>query len=141
MNLAEIKAAIMHQTNNDADDLGDFLPFLVDYINEGYDRLVHAFAEQHVSADSDEYTPLKNDKSAPNLPDWLHRYVADWATWLVYRNGNAQKQNRGYAYRNAFLEVEARLRGMTLAEKGFDESSAVAKAANNKKRYFFNLPR
>ena len=39
MNLADIKSAIMHQTNNDADDLGDFLPYLVDYINEGYDRL------------------------------------------------------------------------------------------------------
>ena len=141
MNLAEIKNAIMHQTNNDADDLGDFLPYLVDYINEGYDRLVFAFAGQRVSADSNDYTPLKNDKSSPDLPDWLHRYVADWATWLVYRNGNSQKQNRGYAYRSAFLEVEAQLRGMTMEEKGFDTSSDAYKAAAAKRRYFINLPR
>lgn len=141
MNLAEIKAAIMHQTNNDADDLGDFLPFLVDYINEGYDRLVHAFAGQHVSSDSSDYTPLKNDRSTPNLPEWLHRSIADWATWLVYRNGNTQKQNRGFAYRNYFLEIEAKLTGMTLSEKGFADTSPEVQASNAKKRYFYNLPR
>lgn len=36
MNLLEIKNMVMFQTNNDADDLGDFLPYLEDYINEGY---------------------------------------------------------------------------------------------------------
>ena len=40
MTLAEIKNLIMFQTNNDKDDLGDYLPYLMDYINEGYDRLV-----------------------------------------------------------------------------------------------------
>ena len=141
MNLADIKSAIMHQTNNDADDLGDFLPYLVDYINEGYDRLAYAYAGQHVSSDSSDYTPLKNDRSTPNLPEWLHRSIADWATWLVYRNGNTQKQNRGFAYRNYFLEIEAKLTGMTLAEKGFSETSQEVQAANAKKRYFYNLPR
>lgn len=134
MNLLDIKNAVMHQTNNDADDLGDFLPYLLDYINEGYDRLVVAFADQHVSADSDDYTPLSNDRSSPNLPDWTHRTIADWATWLIYRNGNTQKQNRGYAYRNAFLEVESRLRSMSYSAKGLDAASA-------KKQYFINIPR
>ena len=121
MNLAELKNAVMNQTNNDADDLGDFLPHLVDYINEGYERLVFASAKQHVSSDSDDYTPLSNDKSSPNLPEWMHRSIADWATWLVYRNGNIQKQNRGYAFRNAFLETEAK--------------------ASQRKYYFANIPR
>jgi len=134
MNLLELKNAVMHQTNNDADDLGDFMPYLLDYINEGYDRLVVAFAGQNVSMDSNVYTTLTHDKSSPNLPEWTHRAIADWATWLIYRNGNAQKQSRGYAFRNAFLEVESKLRGMTYAEKGLSASGA-------KKQYFINLPR
>ena len=40
MTLAEIKAQIMFQTNNDAEDIDDYLPHVNDYINEGYDKLV-----------------------------------------------------------------------------------------------------
>ena len=36
MTVGEIKNAVMFQTNNDTDDVGDFLPYLMDYINEGY---------------------------------------------------------------------------------------------------------
>lgn len=99
---------VMFQTNNDADDLGDFLPQLGDYLNEGYDRLVTAFAGEHVSDDSENYQRMRNDKSIPNLPDWTHKAIADWATWMIYRNGNTQKQNRGYQYKNAFDEVAAK---------------------------------
>ena len=53
MTVSEIKNEIMFQTNNDTDDLGDFLPYLMDYINEGYDRLVYAFAQVHLKADTD----------------------------------------------------------------------------------------
>ena len=38
MTLAEIKDQIMFQTNNDAEDIEDYLPHVVDYINDGYDR-------------------------------------------------------------------------------------------------------
>ena len=40
MTLKQIQDQVMFQTNNDADDLPDFLPHLHDYINEGYDLLV-----------------------------------------------------------------------------------------------------
>ena len=82
MTLAEIKNQIMLQTNNYEDDIDDYLPHLVDYINDGYDRLVKV---------------------------WTHRAICDWATWLVYRNGNPQKQNRGMAFRYAFEEILAKL--------------------------------
>ena len=111
MNLLEMKQQIMFQTNNDADDLGDFLPHLTDYINEGYDMLVNAWCGEHVSEDSDDYTPLKNDRSSPSLPVWTHRAIVDWATWLIYRNGNAGKQNRGYAYRTSAERVVSNIRG------------------------------
>ena len=135
MTLGEIKNMVMFQTNNDADDLGDFLPYLETYINDGYDRLVVAFAGEHVSADSNDYTPLTHDKSAPNLPDWTHRAVADWATWMIYRNGNVQKQNRGYQFRTAFEMVESKLYGMSSSSKGLSSDSASSK------QYIFNIPR
>ena len=105
MTLGEIKNHIMYQTNNDADDIGDFEPYIVEYINDGYDRIVNVWAHQHVTPGSEEYPALEDDTDAPNLPEWMHRYLADWATWLVYRNGNPSKQQRGYAFRETFLQM------------------------------------
>jgi len=111
MDLSAIKQQVMFQIGGDAEDVQDFLPYLTQYINEGYDRLVMAVCGQHVSDEADEYPPLSHDKSSPNLPAWTHRAIADWATWLICRNGNVQRQNRGYAFRKAFEDVESRLRG------------------------------
>lgn len=107
MTLAEIKNAIMFQTNNDSEDIEDYLPYVNDYINEGYDRLVKAWTKNHIPMD--EYPRLTADTDVPKLPEWVHRALVDWATWLVYRNGNPQKQQRGYAYRTAFEEVLAKI--------------------------------
>ena len=126
MTVAEIKNEVMFQTNNDADDLGDFLPYLMDYINEGYDMLVNAWAKEHPTADHEEYPILTEDTDVPALPVWTHRGLADWATWLVYRNGNQLKQNRGYAFRNAFLELLAKI----TSEGG----------KNGRVEYFKNIP-
>lgn len=126
MKVNEIKNEVMFQTNNDADDLGDFMPFLMDYINEGYDRLVYAWDKQHVATDSEDYPPLYGDEDVPNLPEWAHRALADWATWLVYRNGNPQKQQRGYPYRSAFDEILNKI-----TQEG---------GKNGKVKNFFNIP-
>jgi hypothetical protein len=101
MTLAEIREQIMFQTNNDADDLGDFLPHLDDYINDGYDQIVNVWDKRHVPCEA--YPRLAGGTDEPVLPEWMHRYIADWATWLVYRNGNPQKQQRGNAFRQSFL--------------------------------------
>jgi hypothetical protein len=134
MTLMEIKNLIMFQTNNDADDLGDFLPHITDYINEGYDLLVDAWCGQHVSQDNDEYVPLRHDKAQPATPDWTHKAIADWATWLIYRNGNTNKQNRGYPFRESALSLFNKIRGMSFDQKGLDRTQAP-------KRYFYNIPR
>ena len=107
MTLSEIQEQVMFQSNNDADDLGDFTPHIDDYINEGYDRIVILWDKNHVP--STAYPKLAEDEDVPKLPDWMHRYIADWATWLIYRNGNPQKQNRGMAYRNSFYELLSKL--------------------------------
>ncbi|MBP5248626.1 MAG: hypothetical protein J6Y20_10190 [Lachnospiraceae bacterium] len=123
----------MFQTNNDADDLGDYTPHINDYINEGYDRIVVVWDNQHVP--SDDYPLLEDADDQPNLPLWLHRYIADWATWLVYRNGNPQKQNRGAAYRASFLELLSKLAD-TGGKNGYDEETGEIK----KYRNFINIP-
>ena len=107
MTLSAIQEQIMFQTNNDADDLGDFTPHINDYINEGYDRIAIAWDNRHVP--STDYPALVDAADEPNLPVWTHRAICDWATWLVYRNGNPQKQNRGMAYRYSFEQALAKI--------------------------------
>lgn len=117
MTLKELREAVLFETNNDADDLGDFEPHLTDYLNEGYDRLVSAFYGEHVGPESDRFAPLRHEKSTPETPEWTHRAIADWAAWLVYRNGSAQKQTRGLMFKTAFEDALSRVRAMTAAEK------------------------
>ena len=109
MTLGEIKDQVMFQTNNDAEDVADYLPHLVDYINEGYDKLMNVWNKNHIPAG--EYDRLEIDPDEPELPEWTHRALADYATWMVYRNGNPQKQQRGMAFRAAFEEVLSRIAG------------------------------
>ena len=120
MTLDAIRAQVMFQTNNDREDLPDFEPHLLDYINEGYDLLVLNFTGEHVRTDSDDYPPLGVEHIGadgepyvpitPNLPEYAHRALADYATYMVYRNGNAVKQNRGMAFYSAFLQVASQLK-------------------------------
>ena len=107
MTLAEIKNQIMFQTNNDEDDIEDFMPHVVDYINDGYDRLVKVWTKSHTPQEN--YPRLAEDTDVPALPEWTHRAICDWATWLVYRNGNPQKQQRGRAYYEMFMMVLSQL--------------------------------
>ena len=135
MTLGEIKEQVMFQTNNDSDDIGDFMPALKDYVNEGYDRLVKVWAKAHVSNNSMEYIPLDTDYDEPVTPEWTHRYLADWATWLVYRNGNPQKQQRGYAYRESFLAMLS-----TIADEG-GINGLNEDGTQQQYRNFINIPR
>ena len=132
MTLQEIQEHIMHQTNNDADDLGDYTPHIDNYINEGYDRLVIVWDDKHVP--SDDYPILESSDDEPLLPAWLHRYIADWATWLIYRNGNPSKQSRGMAYRNSFYEILATLKDGG-GKNGFNDDGSRKKYRN-----FINIP-
>ena len=103
MTVGEIKNTVMFQTNNDSDDLEDFLPYLMDYINDGYDRLVYAYTKKHASP------MLHADTETPDLPGWAHPALADWATLLVYRNGHPPKPRRGSAFRSSFDEIRKKL--------------------------------
>lgn len=108
MTLQFMKEQVMFQTNNDADDLGDFEPHLNDYVNEGYNLLVEAVYGKNLGDAG--YAALEQQNSEPILPVWMHRGIVDYATWLVYRNGNLTKQNRGRAYLAAFEELVSKAR-------------------------------
>ena len=135
MTLGEIKYHVMFQTNNDVDDIGDYEPHLIDYINEAYDRLINVWDKQHTRFAKVDYPRLGDDSDTPLTPEWTHRYLADWATWLVYRNGNPQKQQRGMAYRQSFEQMLAQVADEGGAD-GIDEDG-------NRKVYrnFINIPR
>lgn len=133
MTLAEIKAQIMFQTNNDAEDIEDYLPHVNDYINDGYDRLMNVWAKDHIPGR--DYDKLVYDSDEPELPEWLHRYITDWATWLVYRNGNPQKQSRGRAYYESFMMVLSQIAGEGGAA-GVDSDGSRIQYKN-----FRNIPR
>lgn len=108
MTLMELKQQVMFQTGTDADDLGDFEPHLTDYLNEGYGRLAKAFTGFQLDEQGSDLTKLRSPKSQPDLPEWMHRAIADYGTWMAYRNGSAARQSRGYVFKRAFEEVESR---------------------------------
>ena len=132
MTLGEFKDQVMFQTNNDEEDIEDYLPHVNDYINEGYDRLVKAWVKNHIP--QADYPKLADDEDEPKLPDWTHRAIADWATWLVYRNGNPQKQQRGMQYKFAFEEILARIADEGGAD-GLNEDGTSKRYRN-----FVNIP-
>ena len=132
MTLAEIKNQIMFQTNNDAEDLGDYEQHITDYINEGYDRLVSAWFNGHVPTPA--YDKLEMDVDEPITPEWTHRALVDYGTWLVYRNGNPQKQQRGMVYLNAFNEMIAKI-----TDEG-GESGMNEDGTRKVVKHFYNIP-
>lgn len=103
MTLAEIQERVMFQTANDVEDLGDFQPHVDGYINAGYDELYFAYHGRHPER------MLTDTEMEPDLPEWLHIALADYATWMVYRNGNTVKQQRGMAFLSAFSEAKRRM--------------------------------
>ena len=133
MTFAEIKDQIMFQTNNDAEDIEDYLPHVNDYINDGYDRLVKVWTKSH-HIPAEEYPKLIEDEDVPNIPEWLHRYICDWATWLCYRNGNPQKQQRGMAFRASFEEIISQI----LSEGGL--AGLNEDGSSKQYRNFINIP-
>jgi hypothetical protein len=133
MTLSEIQEQVMFQTNNDADDLGDYTPHIDDYINEGYDRIMMVWDYKHVPCA--DYPRLEASTDTPILPEWIHRYIADWATWLIYRNGNPQKQSRGMQFRASFEEMLGKLASQG-GKNGLDEDGNPTKY-----RKFRNIPR
>lgn len=107
MTLQQLTQRVLFETNTDADDLGDFQPHLTAYLNQGYDRLLTAFVGEHVGR---RHPPMSHPKARPELPEWAHGAVADYAAWQLYRCGGPSRQARGEAFRAAYEDITRRLR-------------------------------
>ena len=108
MELTEIKNAVMFQTNNDIEDVSEYSLVLNSYINEGYEKLCFAFWRMYPSP-SGLLKPLEKGTDIPKLPTYAHRAISDYSTYLIYRNGNPSKQNRGMAFLQTFNEILIKL--------------------------------
>ena len=111
MNLAEIKQQALFQYNNDTDAMDDFdfMPHITDYANEAYDKLLWHWKEGALPP----HMKMAKDTDVPVLvPEWAHRALSDYVTWLLYRNGSSTRQNRGQAFLQNFLEYARRLKQM-----------------------------
>jgi hypothetical protein len=96
----ELKQRAVYQAVSDADEVEELTPYVDQYINEGYERLL-------TMAGLTE-NPLLLDEDEPVLPEWMHPAIADYATFLLLRNGNPQRQSRGIQFRAAYEETVAR---------------------------------
>lgn len=126
MNVTEMKNLVMIQTNNDTTDIADYATEVLEYLNEGYQRLHYRHVESYP-------TSLALDADVPALPEQMHRYIVDWATWRFYMNGNQSKQQRGLPFRNSFEEFYNKLP----QGGGITDPAALAERASAKR--FANL--
>lgn len=144
MTVKEIKDFIMHQhMDMSPEDALDYLPYLLVYINEGYEKIVQAWAKARVG--SKDFPALISDNDVPNVPERYHKLLCDWATWCMYRNGNAQKQSRGQAYLYAFNDglSEIRNAGGEAVEGDADGDGIVDRTGRpvSDIRHFHGIPR
>lgn len=114
MTLKDLKDLVMLQTGNDVEDYVDFAQQSLIYLNEGYRRVYQHWMGVYPEA------LLALDTDIPAVPSEVHAAIADWATWLLYRNGNSSKQNRGLAFKDAAEKALGRIKrggGMTEEEQ------------------------
>lgn len=136
MTLGEIQSRVIYQVNADEDDLSDYEPHLTGYINDGYDRLLYALVQKN--APSTLFPYLSATADTPKLPEWTHNAIADYATWLVYRNGNTQKQSRGQAFYARFIEIESKCKNMS-GQMEVDEETGEITQTSTKPPQFYNV--
>lgn len=109
MTYENIRDMVMRQMSNDTTDYTEY-PDIAIYINEGYDELLWAYVKQHLSDEEGaDYPLLSGDDDEPLTPIYTHRAIADYATYMLYRNGNTNRQNRGVPYYQEFRRVHSRL--------------------------------
>lgn len=136
MTLEEIKSRVIFQHNADEDDLEDYEPAITGYVNKGYDLLLDALCEHHVGVDP--FPALEATTDEPKLPVWTHDAICDYATWLVYRNGNPQKQSRGHEYLANYMDTLSKLKSLA-ARATVDEETGEITISNKGYLKFYNV--
>jgi hypothetical protein len=102
-----MKMRCMAQFGADAEDLREFLPEVEGYLNAAYNIASHLKNKKFVGGGADEVPRLAADTDIPDLPEWVHEYLCDYATYLIYRNGNQARQQRGIPFLTRWQECLA----------------------------------
>lgn len=94
------------QYNADWDDYEDYAPHVDAYVNDGYDQVLYALTKYHLDDVPVFHTldAVEDAQNEPKVPQWTHLPICDYATYLLYRNGNPQKQSRGREFLDNFLK-------------------------------------
>ena len=103
MTIDELKAVVMLQLGEDVADVSDYSVLLDTYLEAGY----RIMADKYLSGDMKGVEPLVTENL---LPAWTHSALADYATYRILMNGNAQKQNRASAFYATFRDTTARMK-------------------------------
>lgn len=137
MTFDELKERVIFQVNADSDDLDDYEPALDGYINAGYDQIVEAFLDEHLNT-GNFYVSLAAPWDVPIVPEWTHIAIADYATYLVYRNGNPQKQQRGQQFLMQFNDILSKCKALRGKIEVDSETGAIT-VKSKKPPQFFNV--
>jgi len=92
------------QYNADWDDYEDYAPHVDAYVNDGYDQVLEAITGMHLNQIEAYRTLVEgvDNNVEPGVPEWTHLPICDYATYMLYRNGNPQKQQRGLMFLENF---------------------------------------
>lgn len=125
MTIDALKATVMLQLGEDVDDVSDYDDLLNVYLERGYRMM----ADKYMSGDQSSIKPLLTENL---LPEWTHSALADFATYRILMNGNAQKQARASAFYASFQDANSKLRSKS------DEDALVAEyALSGVRKYSF----
>ena len=116
MTFANIRDMVMFQTGNDTSDYAEFEPSLSEYINEGYGVIQRDLFRKQVGID---FNRMVAADDTPDIPEALHRSIADYATYMVYRNGNVARQNRGVPFYQYFQQAISDYKAFSIPGKTF----------------------
>lgn len=139
MTFEEMMQRAMFQYNADWDDVEDYTPHVDAYVNDGYDQVLYALTNYHLD-ELDAFPTLVAETDAdtvPGVPAWTHQSICDYATYMLYRNGNPQKQGRGTYFLQAFNDCITKCKNLA-GKLTLDEETGEM-TFSKKPPQFFNV--
>ena len=104
MQLDEIKELALRQQNIDVEDVAEYADLLTAYLSQAYYDLMSVRKRGIMTG----VEPLSDTNNL--LPVYVHPALADYATYAMLSNGNAQKQSRAGAFYSRYLNARTTLK-------------------------------
>lgn len=104
MQLDAIKELALQQQNIDVEDVAEYDFLLSMYLSQAYYELMSVRKRGILTG----VEPLSGSNNL--LPEHVHPALADFATYKMLSNGNAQKQARAGAFYSSYLNAKTTLK-------------------------------